>query len=176
MFKTILVPTDGSDHASRAVAVASDLAAQYDARIILLYAIERNRLPEALSRFAEIENLERSGPGPRTARPPETLYGSLPVTDAMPEERHRGPVMQEVAERFLQMAESVARDRNVESVATRTEEGDPANCILDVARREQADAIIMGSRGLGNVTGVLYGSVSHKVCHDADCTCITVTR
>ena len=34
----------------------------------------------------------------------------------------------------------------------------------------------MGSRGLGNVTGALYGSVSHKVCHDADCTCITVTR
>jgi nucleotide-binding universal stress UspA family protein len=34
--------------------------------------------------------------------------------------------------------------------------------------------IMIGSRGLGQVKGMLLGSVSSKVCHVADCTCVTV--
>lgn len=175
MFNTILVPTDGSDHATKAVAIASDLAAQYGARMILLYAIEGKRVPEALTRFAEIEHLDTSGPVPRATTTPEPLYGSIPVTDVMPKEPHGLPLMEEVARRFLHAAEGIARDRNVENVTAIAEDGYPARCILEAARRERADAIVMGSRGLGNVKGALYGSVSHKVCHDAECTCITVT-
>jgi nucleotide-binding universal stress UspA family protein len=34
--------------------------------------------------------------------------------------------------------------------------------------------IVIGSRGLGKVKGFLLGSVSSKVCHAADKTCVTV--
>jgi nucleotide-binding universal stress UspA family protein len=40
MFATILHPTDGSDHARRALAVTADLAKRYGATVILLHAFE----------------------------------------------------------------------------------------------------------------------------------------
>ena len=41
--------------------------------------------------------------------------------------------------------------------------GDPAECILNVAKDEKADVIVMGSRGLSGLTELLLGSVSTKV-------------
>jgi len=39
MIKTILVPTDGSDHANKAVGLATDLALKYGASLVLLHVI-----------------------------------------------------------------------------------------------------------------------------------------
>jgi len=47
-------------------------------------------------------------------------------------------------------------------------EGRPADAILDLAERIDADLIVVGSRGLGSVKRLLVGSVSLDVVHDAD--------
>nr|WP_312860533.1 universal stress protein [Mesorhizobium sediminum] len=45
---------------------------------------------------------------------------------------------------------------------------------MNVARDENFDLIVLGSRGLGDVEGFLLGSVSHKVTSLASCPCLTV--
>jgi nucleotide-binding universal stress UspA family protein len=44
--------------------------------------------------------------------------------------------------------------------------------ILDVAKSHGADTIVLGSRGLGDIEGLLLGSVAHKVIQLADCTVV----
>lgn len=43
--------------------------------------------------------------------------------------------------------------------------GDPAHCIIDHANRLGAAGIVIGSRGLNAVEGLLLGSVAYKVMH-----------
>jgi nucleotide-binding universal stress UspA family protein len=59
-------------------------------------------------------------------------------------------------------------------VRGRVEVGDPASAIVSVATAEKPDMLVMGSRGLGDIQGLLMGSVSHKVSHLAPCTVVTV--
>jgi nucleotide-binding universal stress UspA family protein len=46
--------------------------------------------------------------------------------------------------------------------------GDPAAAIVDFARARDADVIVVGSRGLGRVSGAILGSVSRAVVQHAD--------
>ncbi len=44
MIKTILVPTDGSEHAKKAVLLASDIAEKFDARMVVLHVLSSGPL------------------------------------------------------------------------------------------------------------------------------------
>ena len=48
-------------------------------------------------------------------------------------------------------------------------EGPEAESILNCAKNNQADIIVMGTRGMGALKGLLLGSVSRKVIHYASC-------
>ena len=54
------------------------------------------------------------------------------------------------------------------------ETGSPAPVIADVAEEYNVDLIVMGSRGLGLVKGVLLGSVSQYVVENAKCAVMVV--
>ncbi len=54
------------------------------------------------------------------------------------------------------------------------ETGSPASAIVDVAEDIGSDLIVMGSRGLGLVKGVLLGSVSQYVVENAKCAVMVV--
>jgi nucleotide-binding universal stress UspA family protein len=147
MLKTILVPIDGSDYANRAVDFASDLASKYDAKVVLLHAADYpfGRLPEELHQYAVSEHLV--GPDEVGA----------------------------VVEKMLKSAELRAIDAGVKKTARSSVEGDPAQVILDAATSFHADLIVMGSRGLGELRGLLVGSVSDKVLHHAEVP-VTIVR
>ena len=55
-----------------------------------------------------------------------------------------------------------------------SETGSPAVVILDFASSNDIDLIIMGSRGLGIVKGVLLGSVSQYIVEQAKCPVLVV--
>ncbi len=45
---------------------------------------------------------------------------------------------------------------------TYLEVGDPASCIIDFAAKSKCDEIVIGSRGLGSIKGVILGSLANK--------------
>ena len=47
------------------------------------------------------------------------------------------------------------------------QEGDPAGEIIKAAKEHSADIIVMGSRGMGQIGGLILGSVSERVLHAA---------
>ena len=77
-------------------------------------------------------------------------------------------------------AGNVILDRAMEMVPSGIEKeafsetGSPAVVILDFATSNNADLIVMGSRGLGIVKGVLLGSVSQYIVEQARCPVLVV--
>lgn len=61
-----------------------------------------------------------------------------------------------------------------ERVRAEVQVGEPAEEITDLARLEDYDLIVVGSRGLGPVKEILLGSVSNRVLHTAPCPVLVV--
>jgi len=147
MTKTILAATDGSEHADRAVDVAASIAGIYQAKLILVHVLPdvvNEHLPEHIEKFIEFERLDV------------------------------GEVLNAMGDGALDRALKRAREQGVEDIEAVLATGSPAKEILEIAERYNVDFIVMGSRGCGDLEGLLMGSVSHKVSHLAKQTCITV--
>lgn len=54
------------------------------------------------------------------------------------------------------------------------QEGRPENVIVDEAQKGGFDLIVMGSRGLSDIEGVVLGSVAHRVLAAAHCPVLVV--
>jgi nucleotide-binding universal stress UspA family protein len=147
MKKKVLVPVDGSEHARKAVEFAADWAVQNDATVCLLHVVSPSKVPEGIKEFAKSEHMKED---------PATVY------------------LKVVGDQILGAAETHAKSKGVKDIQTETLEGDPAESIIDYARNGGYDMIVIGSRGLGSIKGLMLGSVSSKVCHAADRTCVTV--
>lgn len=145
MIRKILVPIDNSDHAFKALDLASELAIKHDATMLLLHAVPDVKLTEAQRRFAAVEHIEGSL---------DQVQFTIAEQQLMTSARHR------------------ALRSGVKQVDTRVEPGDPATVIIDHAG--DVDVIVMGRRGLGPIAGLLQGSVSQKVNQLADVACLTV--
>ena len=78
-----------------------------------------------------------------------------------------------LGERILEGAVRQGEKAGVTAIRTVQVDGDPATEILRKAA-DGIDLIVMGTRGFGELKGLLLGSVSHKVTQLAPCACITV--
>ena len=83
-------------------------------------------------------------------------------------------MMRGAAEELLQRAAARAREAGASEVQTVLEFGDPAGILVDYAKANAIDLVVMGRRGLGTLGELLLGSVSHKVTQAVPCACMTV--
>ena len=175
MFKNILVPIDGSDHATKAVNIASDLAAKYGARIVFVHALLRNAKAADIRGLIDTKKLsESAGEELDRIENLQKMMASNAVPQRFVDFAVSNDVLVSVGDILLDEAERTAREHGVKNVTRTWKQGDPADCILTAADDEKADLIVMGSRGLSDLSGLFVGSVSHKVSHLSHCTCISV--
>ncbi|HEY1274556.1 MAG TPA: universal stress protein [Thermoleophilaceae bacterium] len=140
MFKTIVVGTDGSDTAQRAVSKAAEIASLTGASLHVVSA-----------------------------------YSGGPVQvggGAEPEAKDWAIGADYNAEAVLQRTASRLRDNGID-VGEHAPKGDPADGIVEVATREKADLIVLGSVGMQGKRRLL-GSVPNKVSHHAPCDVLIV--
>ena len=135
-FKKLVVGVDGSVQAGHALEWAIRLAEATGAEIVAVYAIP----PPSYYEF---------GAG----------YG-VPVVPAELDPEWRSQAIAEFQGSWCApLAASGVRFRTV------VEDGRPAAVIGAVAERENADLVVVGRRGRGEVAEVLLGSVSHDLSH-----------
>ncbi len=174
MFNKILCPTDGSDHAYKALDMAIDMTKKYGAELVILHVPHRSENIDALRRFAEIEGLAPNV-NPEIDRLRSLDYRISVATDSAFQDSAVSPrVLIEVGHHIIEGAKLRAERNGLENIDARLEVGDPADRILKCIDTENIDCVIMGSRGLNDLKGLFLGSVSHKVANRAACTCIAV--
>ena len=145
MYATIVVGTDGSSTASKAVARAAELAAAAGAKLIIVSAyrpVDRARL--------EAE---------RAQAPSDIAHVINPEEDV---------------EAHLDAAREIAEGCGAAQVRTLPVDAAPADALLDAAEQAGADVIVVGSQGMAGAKRFLLGSVPNRISHHAPCDVLIV--
>ena len=134
MYQHILIPTDGSELAERAVTHGLSLAKFVGAKVTVIIVEER---PAGWLTFAE------SGASEAFARYTEQA------------KKHSASVLDRVAD--------AAKQAGVPCDTIRVQDAQPYEAISATATDRGCDLIVMSSRGRGGLSAVVLGSVTNKV-------------
>lgn len=169
MFKKILAATDGSESASNAVDIASKFAVSEDAELTILHVLLHDSVPAGLVEMAKVEHLvsdkKPTNPIPKVIVAPPRDDESEIVKD----ELHCV-----IGQKIVDSASECAKSQGVDRVKTEITDGPTAQRIIEAAKDNESDLIVVGTRGFSELKGLLMGSVSHKVCRLASVPCLTV--
>lgn len=138
MFKTILVPTDGSELSGKAVEKAVEFARLHGSKLIGLSVAE---------------------PYPFT-----TLYEGGVVYDP---QQFEGK-MRELAEQHVRAVADAAKQAGVACETVTAQSFNPYEEIIDTAKKYQCDAIFMASHGRRGLNRLFLGSETQKVLAHSD--------
>ncbi len=145
MFKRILVPCDGSNHASQALDKAVELQKLTGSELLLLTVYRHYSQLEAT--FSMVR-----------PQAPATM------DDAMRE--YAEDLARQTKERAISLGATNARGF--------VKNGPVARSIIAFAEEHGCDLIVIGKRGVGSMEEYLLGSVSHKVTGLARCPVLVV--
>jgi len=146
MIKSILVPVDGSEHSSKALTVAVDIAEKYDANVSVLF-ISSYKIDEELRDFTTHEY---------------SLKDDSAVT-AVSEQMGKNTI--------TQMINKLKTNVVIRTVVLF---GNPADRIVEYSMNNNFDMVVMGNRGLSDIKGMMMGSVSRKVSRQVKCTFVSI--
>ena len=144
MYRNLVVGTDGSETAERAVRHAARLAAATNARLVIVTAFVPDPHVDA----------------PSATNVPDELRWML-ADRSQAEERARH-------------GREVAKREGAGEVVIQTSEGDPSEVLIGAADDFGAGLIVVGSKGLTSAARFLLGSVASTVSHHAPCDVLIV--
>jgi nucleotide-binding universal stress UspA family protein len=144
VFAKILVCSDGSEHAIRAAETAVEIALKFGSQVTIINVLTHVMEPALLALDA----------GPASWESAEEAYEAA----HQDVENRTGTIFEKAGIRY-----DVIRER-----------GHAVDRIVDVAEKENAELIVLGSRGLGTFTRMIMGSVSDGVLHHAHCPVLVV--
>ena len=147
MKRAIVCGVDGSPDSQAALGYANELAARLDARLVLAHVVEQAPVPCAVGAVGAVGGT------------PAPLTGKQAVDEAEGER-----LLDELAEVM-----HVEAERRVVS-------GLPAERLADLADDEDAELIVVGSRGRGSLRSAFLGSVSASLIGLARCPVVVVPR
>lgn len=148
MFQRILVPLDGSPTAEIALDFAAPIAEQFAARLVLLRAYA------GAEQSARLLAIAQSQPG--GMMDPQTI--NLVTETAEVAEQDSREYLAAQAQRLA------GRGFAVDTVHV---DGEPADAILDEAKRDAQTLIVISSHGRGGLGRAVFGSVTESVLHKA---------
>jgi nucleotide-binding universal stress UspA family protein len=138
MVSKVLVPTDGSATARKAVKYAVDLAKQLNASVIVLSVIDnRSFIAQTV---------------PAVDTPTHVIE---PIED----------YLREAAKKYAGEIEKLCNESGVHSETVITT-GHPVESIVKEAKKSKVDLIVMGSRGRSALAASVLGSVAYGVIHN----------
>ena len=146
MIKKILIAVDGSKHSLQCVKYGAEIAKGVGAEVMLYHVVKPYSLPDALKVFAKSEHMATFDPD----------------------------LLRKGAEYLLAGARGEAQKAGLKNVKIETDEGPIARSIVDRAKSYKADIIVIGSRGMGDLGGMLRGGVSHRVETLAKCPVLVI--
>lgn len=133
MVGKIVVGTDGSDTASRAVDFALDMAERYGSQIV----VASSYTPVSEDRLRKEQ-----------AEAPQEIQWSINPSEDV--------------DATLRQVEEQAKGRGLK-VTSEAREGDPADVLCEIAGAHEADVIVVGNKGMHRkILGSVPNSVSHK--------------
>ena len=158
-FQTILVPVDFSAYSTEALLYAATLADRFASSVLMLHVIAKDIETQAVH--------HRTGRG-------VPLLGLTSQALDLPTEVHEAVAvdLREQAQTALQ--HFLPSQLSGLPVELRVEVGHPFEQILETAKREQVDLIVMGTHGHTGLAHVVLGSVAERVVRMASCPVLTV--
>jgi nucleotide-binding universal stress UspA family protein len=135
MYKHILIPTDGSEIAEKAVAAGIEFAREASAKVTLFTAV------------------------PEFSPPSEGEIMARRVTSIADHARNS----EKMASGILAPAVERARAAGLEFDTDHVQSNQPWQAIIDGARRHGCDAIFMGSHGRKGLSRLVHGSETQQV-------------
>ena len=152
-YQRVLVGTDGSPTATKAVEMAASLASKLGSKTVIVCAYEPPTKAE-LDRMRADPNdpVDQWGAGKKVAQtPPEFRWRIAGASQA---------------EDVLERAEDHARKMGIDA-EVRAIEGSPAETLIGLAESERFDVIAVGSVGMSGAKRFSLGNVPHRVSHHA---------
>ncbi|NLC28806.1 MAG: universal stress protein [Campylobacteraceae bacterium] len=146
MFQKILVPVDGSEKSMEAVEMAATLSQIHDGEIFILSIFRHHTIME--------RSFSMSRSSKRLDSLDETLSG--------------------YAKEVVEAGKTLALEKGATKVRGFVRGGQIAKQILSFAKLNEVDLIVIGSQGLGDLSGYLLGGISQKVAGLAKCPVLVV--